>query len=431
MESHMINTLSQFLAKSSALSRFKRDENGNIAIMFGLTLVPLLLFMGAAVDYTRANEVHTRLQASIDATALALTHEPKGTPLATLKAKGQKMFEANFAAAAGEPVPVIDVDVQAKTIKVSTSSVVNTSFIKIGGQDTITVGANSVAAFGTKNLELALVLDNTGSMGKNGKIEALRAAVSKTLTDLQAKSKSPGDIKVSLVPFTTQVKVAKTFVNAPWLRWDVTLENTNLSSADRAPPTLAAWTGCLSDRDQSYDALSVPANGLQSKYPASVCQNDGLLAMMPLTSDLDSIRAQSNQMQPLNNTNVTIGFVNGMSTLRPDHPFGTGSVDNSNTEKYLVLLTDGDNTANRYGDNHYSPLIGAPVIDARLKAACQQAKTDGKVKVITIRVMDGNAALLQSCASDPSLYYDVQNAGQIQGAFDDIFKKITQVHLQS
>lgn len=427
----MTNTVSQFLRKSSALTRFKRDENGNIAIIFGLALVPMLLFMGAAVDYTRANQVHTRLQSSIDAAALALTHEPKGTPLAALQAKGQKMFEANFAAAAGEPVPVISLDVQAKTIKVSASGVVSTSFIKLGGQDTITVGANSVAAFGTKNLELALALDNTGSMGQNGKIQALRSAVSKTLTDLQAKSRTPGDIKVSLVPFTTQVKVAKTYVNAPWLRWDVTLENTGLSAADRAPPTQAAWTGCLSDRDQNYDALSVPANGLQSKYPASKCQNDGLLAMMPLTSDLDSIRAQSNQMQPLNNTNVTVGFVNGLSTLRPDHPFGANSVDNADTEKYLVLLTDGDNTANRYGDNHYSALIGAPVIDARLMAACQQAKTDGKIKVITIRVMDGNAPLLRSCASDPSLYYDVQNAGQIQGVFDDIFKRITKVHLQS
>ena len=392
--------------------------------------------MGAAMDYTRAHEVHTRRQSSIDAAALALTHEPTGTPLATLKAKGQKMFEANFAAAAGEPVPAIDVEVQAKTIRVSASGVVNTSFIKLGGQDAITVGANSVAAFGTKNLELALVLDNTGSMGQNGKIEALRSAVSNTLMALKAKSRTPGDIKVSLVPFTTQVKVSKTFAAAAWLRWDVTLENTGLSAAERAPATAATWTGCLSDREQNYDTQYLPASVFPgappaSKYPASVCQNDDLLPMSFLTTDLDAVRAQAQLMQPLNNTNVTIGFVNGMSTLRPDHPFGANSVDNSNTEKYLVLLTDGDNTANRYGDNHYSPLVGAPVIDARLKVACQQARTDGKVQVITIRVMDGNAALLQSCASDPGLYYDVQNAGQIQGVFDDIFKKITKVHLQS
>ena len=53
------------------------------------------------------------------------------------------------------------------------------------------------------------------------------------------------------------------------------------------------------------------------------------------------------------------------------------------------------------------------------------------VLVFTVRVIDGNAALLKSCASDPSMYYDVQNASQMQGVFDDILRTITKVHLQS
>ena len=426
-----MTAVAQTQPAKTILSRFQRDEKGNIAIIFGVSLLPMLLFMGASIDYTRASAERTKLQSAVDSAALLLAHEPKNTPLAVMQAKAQKAFAANFAPEGGGAAPAITISVGNKTVSASAKSNLPTSFIKLGGQDTVTVGASSVVAYGTKNIELALVLDNTGSMGQNGKIQALRASVGSLIDKLKANSQSTGDTKVSLVPFTTQVKVAKTFVNAPWLRWDVTLENTGLSALDRAPPAPAAWTGCLSDRDQTYDAQSVPANGLQSKYPASKCQNDGLLPMAFLTTDLEAIRAESNLMQPLNNTNITVGFVNGLATLRPDHPFGAGSVNDSNTVKFLVLLTDGDNTANRYGGNPYSALLGAPVIDSRLAAACAQAKSDAKVKVFTIRVMDGNAPLLKSCASTPEMYYDVQNAAQMQGVFDDIAKAITNIHIQS
>ena len=427
----MTKVVSAQPAQPARRGKFQRDEKGGVAITFGLALVPMLLFMGAAIDYSRANAEHTRLQSAVDAAVLALAHEPKNTPLATMQTKGQKLFAANFLPEGGGAVPSININVTAKTISGNARSDLPTSFIRLGGQNAITVGASSVASYGTKNIELALVLDNTGSMAQNGKIQALRASVSGLIDKLKATSQVPGDVKVSLVPFTTQVKVTTALKNAAWLRWDVTLENTGLSLLERAPPTPAAWTGCLSDRDQTYDAQSVPANGLQSKYPASKCQNDGLLPMAFLTTDLEAIRTESNLMQPLNNTNVTVGFVNGMSTLRSDHPFGTGAVDNADTVKFLVLLTDGDNTANRYGGNPYSALLGAPVIDSRLAAACAQAKSDAKVKVFTIRVMDGNAALLKSCATTPEMYYDVQNAAQMQGVFDDIARAITNIHLQS
>ena len=285
----MTNFISAKPAQPNLVTRFQRDEKGNIAILFGLSLVPALLLMGAAIDYTRSSEEHTRLQSAVDATALMLAHEPKNTAPAILQAKGQKAFAANFSPNGGGPVPTISVSLNPKNVTVSAHSDVSTSLLKIGGQNAVDVGATSVVAY-KKNIELALVLDNTGSMGQNGKIEALRASVNSLLTKLEATSQSPGDIKVSLVPFTTQVKIDKNFASAPWLRWDVTLENAGLSGSDRAPPTPVSWTGCLSDREQNYDAQSVPATGLQSKYPASKCQDDGLLPMAFLTQNLETVR---------------------------------------------------------------------------------------------------------------------------------------------
>ena len=39
------------------------------------------------------------------------------------------------------------------------------------------------------------------------------------------------------------------------------------------------------------------------------------------------------------------------------------------------------------------------------------------IKLYTVRVIDGNATLLQDCATKPDMYYDVQNATQLNGVF--------------
>ena len=416
--------------------RFRRDENGNVAIIFALTLMPMLLFMGAAIDYTRGNAEHTKLQSAVDSAALSLAHEPKNTPLAVLTAKGQKYFAANFTPEDGGAVPAITVKPGLNKVVVSAETNLATSFMALGGQTNMPIGATSEVAWGRKNIELALALDNTGSMADLGKIVALRGAVNNLLTKLEAISLTPGDVKVSLIPFTTSVKVdPATFKSAPWVRWGVTKSNPYLSASQRTPPTQAQWTGCLTDREQEYDTQSVPmqsgVNALPSAYPASQCFNDGLLPMVLLTPDLEKVRDSVNKMTPLDATDITIGYVNGLSTLRPDHPLGAASSTKPNTEKFLVLLTDGHNTMNRYDGNGSDFNPGAPAIDARLKKACDQVRADGNIKVFTIRLLDGDAALLSYCAANGGQMYPVSDASQIQGVFDDILTRITGVHVAS
>jgi Flp pilus assembly protein TadG len=52
------------------LKRFRSNERGNIALLFGLTLVPVAGAAGVAVDYSSASNMRTALQADVDATAL-------------------------------------------------------------------------------------------------------------------------------------------------------------------------------------------------------------------------------------------------------------------------------------------------------------------------------------------------------------------------
>lgn len=41
------------------VSSFRRDQKGAVAIIFALALIPMMLFMGVAIDYTRAANVRT------------------------------------------------------------------------------------------------------------------------------------------------------------------------------------------------------------------------------------------------------------------------------------------------------------------------------------------------------------------------------------
>jgi hypothetical protein len=93
----------------------------------------------------------------------------------------------------------------------------------------------------------------------------------------------------------------------------------------------------------------------------------------------------------------------------------------ANLTKFIILLTDGDNTQNRWTTTQSQ-------IDARTELACANVKADG-IRLYTVRVIDGNADLLRNCATSPSMYYDVQNAAELSSVFNTIGAEIASLHL--
>ena len=56
----------------AATCRFAGANQGNIAVLFAIAAVPIISFVGAAIDYTRANAARSAMQAALDSTALML-----------------------------------------------------------------------------------------------------------------------------------------------------------------------------------------------------------------------------------------------------------------------------------------------------------------------------------------------------------------------
>jgi uncharacterized protein YegL len=264
-----------------------------------------------------------------------------------------------------------------------------------------------------KKLELALVLDNTGSMSSNGKMTELKTASKSLLTTLKNAAKELGDVKVAIVPFDKIVNIGTSFAGSGFI--DYTVHNIQQAS----------WQGCVQDRDQPNDTLDTPPGSSSStKYPAVSCS--GITSIMPLTDVLDtagftSLNSKIDAMNPAGNTNVTIGLVWGWHALTKSNPMTQGADPAPDKDKVIVLLTDGDNTQNRWTTSGSS-------IDARTAAACTNVK-GANIKIYTIRVIDGDANLLRNCATKTSMYYEVNQASQLNSVFSSIAQTLANLRL--
>src|SRR5262249_12780924 len=175
------------------------------------------------------------------------------------------------------------------------------------------------------------------------------------------------------------------------------------------------------DRDQN-NAVMKPA--VVSGSPATMYRAQQATAcstaMMPLSSDWTALNAKIDAMTPSGNTNVTIGLQVGWQTLSPVEPFNAPAAA-PDLDKVVILLTDGENTQNRWSSTQ-------SVIDARTDKVCTNAKADN-IKIYTVRVIDGNQALLKSCASKTDMYYEVAQASELNSVFASIAQKLASLRI--
>ena len=195
-------------------------------------------------------------------------------------------------------------------------------------------------------------------------------------------------------------------------------------NSDLLGVTTGAWTGCVIDRQQSYDVTSdapVKTN-VNTLYPAAKCATNSLLPIMDLTTDVAAVRTYAAKMTPAGNTNVTIGIQWGMEVLSPTAPFTSGAQFTDKTiNKYMIILTDGMNTQNRWSKSNSE-------ITARMSLACENAKKLG-ITVFTVRLEAGDSAALQSCASNVGYYYNLSSSNEISGTLGSIMKSIKKIRL--
>lgn len=193
--------------------RFLSDRKGNIAILFAFAVVPMFGIMGAALDYSMANMQRTALQAAADNTVLMLS---KMMPLSNddIQTKGWKIFQANMGSTplqySATNLTIASTTNGKLTLQVDTEYPLTLGGIMskmFGTSPYMPVDVHSEVQWGNTRLRIALVLDNTGSMDDDGKMDALKTATAGLLTKLQAVAKDPEDVYISIIPFSKDVNI--------------------------------------------------------------------------------------------------------------------------------------------------------------------------------------------------------------------------------
>jgi Flp pilus assembly protein TadG len=225
----------------SLVGRFGRDERGVFAVLFGLIAVVLVAMGGAAVDYVRLEQARNRAQTALDAAVLALQPQIFATPLnqTDILAKAKALVADRIGAnsedfGAISDVDVIQVDVANGSLFLEGSISLQTIFVGMVGVPELSARFHAEATRRMLNLEVAMVLDNSGSMGSFNRMTYLKraancatnilfydGAVNRATTNCNPNTGATvsTNVRIGIVPFTTMVNVGTNNSNAAWLDW--------------------------------------------------------------------------------------------------------------------------------------------------------------------------------------------------------------------
>jgi Flp pilus assembly protein TadG len=318
------------LALHGAFCEFRQADAGNVAITFGLLLIPLVGGVGTAVDYSNALRIRTWLQAAADAASIgSIAYSSAGFNAAAGMSKdgsvsagvtdGKNLFNGQISGKTGFTLGKVSVAVKRKngavTSVVTYAATVPTTFLGIFKIASIPLSGSSTSSSSLPNyIDFYLLLDNTPSMGVGAtpadvstmvshtpdqcafachdlndsnnyynlakslgvtmRIDVLRSATQSLMDTAKATETYSNQFRVALYTFGTSSATAGLTT--------VSSLSSNLTSAKTAAANIDLMTvngqGQFNDQDTNYDsilpainsAISTPGDGTSSATPQKV-----------------------------------------------------------------------------------------------------------------------------------------------------------------
>lgn len=471
--------------------RVLKERRGVVGVYLAATMTAMVLIMVGALDLMRVSIIRSRAQSALDLAVLAAgrnlaADETKWTAdaIAYFNANmGDSNLGATITGPTAKPVQVINganvVQFDATvTVPLMVSAFTQSGSMKFSLSTQARQRSNS-------NLEMVLAIDTTGSMADSGKMASAQSAARLAVTTMLGDS-SGGVTYMGLVPFNETVNVGNTGVTRAWLdtmtapqppfstsQWQGCLMERKFGvggayQLDDTPPD-------GSHKFMAYGATKAVKNGNTWK-PAYVQNGDSymkpqdgcpLSSVMFLSGNATAMTQAINNMKASGSTMIASGLLWSWRMLSPAWRGTTGWGDSKlpqNTSitlnKVVVLLTDGDNAIWRsstsspsyfyspFGDAAHVPVWGDltgqnnAIADrlvwnnllttdaAYIPALCNQMKAAGII-IFTIpfgnSISNNTAAMLRSCASDPSKYLRSLTNDQLQTSFRTVINTLSEL----
>jgi len=202
-----------------------------MAITGAIAIVPIMASVSAATDWSAFSRQKSVVQQALDSAALAAAKQLMVTTDETqLSEYARDFFEVNL----GDVVNIDDVNFSFNlsegdssveppiptTVDLGAQFTYDTMFGPVIGVEEITTNIISEISVGNRSVEIALVMDNSGSMGSNGRINTMKSTTLDLVSTIfQAGSVSdiPDPVKFSVVPFSAMVNVGTNNVDKNWM----------------------------------------------------------------------------------------------------------------------------------------------------------------------------------------------------------------------
>ncbi|MCV3208047.1 pilus assembly protein [Mesorhizobium sp. YC-39] len=481
-----------------AIGSFGRDRSGNFAVLFGVVGSVLALGAGFAVNVSQLYNARSSLQGVVDA---AVTSTARDLTTGVIKEADanksvQAFLDANSTAGILQADQIVldklTVDKTAKTVQADAHVDVSLYFPIFGSGNARRVTASTSALYSDKTVEVAMMLDITGSMKKSGtkdKIGDLKAAAKNAVqTMLQNQDPKNPRVRVALIPYASAVNAGKLAENVYAEKQGSSdlppVAGSSLLVAKTGNKLLPSFSDYISivgaamprsdncaterknknsDPDFSADGPdTVRTDGNGKEYYALVNRDDHLgggqmnkcpdAAVIPLTADSGALLDSIDDFRADGYTAGAIAIQWTYYMLSPqwraaikDVGLGSGPSDTNakKVAKVAILMTDGQfNTAFASAGGSYNSQ--GNLARGNAETLCGNMKSDG-IEIFTIGFdlndkdmspteRDQAKAVLMDCSSkDASAanrhYFEVSTGIELDAAFQEIIRNTEKVAL--
>jgi Flp pilus assembly protein TadG len=442
--------------------RFAQSQSGNIAMMFGLTIMVIFGAVGGAIDYGRWLNARQQTQHAIDAAVLAAGRvlQTSGGNASEALATAEKYYNELKSQITSTDTINFQLADDGAAVEAVGDAKVSTPFLNVLGIPHLPVytKAKAILAVGGNqetNIEIGMMLDVTGSMA-GSKIKDLQLAAKDLINIVVWDNQGEYTSKVAIAPFAPRVNVGsyitkltglpatKTFSGKTRKPIECVTERTGTEAFTDAAPANNKYLGAYMG-DTGTTAINNSSNYSSSGSCSAPAADETVL---PLTNDKAVLNAKIDTLGASGSTAGQLGTAWAWYLISPKWadiwpsnskpaPYSDLTVLGENgqpkLQKIVILMTDGAyNTTGgtQYGDNSTQ----AKTISNNAVEICKNMKAVG-ITVYTVGFALGNNQLpintLKSCATSSAHFYETTTGEQLRQAFRDIALKISTLRIAS
>lgn len=451
------------------ITTFARNTSGQFAPLFGLLSVVMVLLIGSGVDLARWLRARTITVAALDSAVLAAGRMLQVSALdeEAALATADRFYRENTKdrpETSSDTITFVTTE-DGTAITAVGSAMLSMTFLRLAGIEewpllklsgaehskaTLAVGGNA-----EHSIEISLMLDVSGSMGSGTKFADMKAAAKDLVNVVVYENQGAFYSKVGIVPFSSYVRPPEVILN------DVRGPG---PFADQSPRMANGKTvkhkatKCVSERvgDQRYTDAAPGAGQyvMPSYWSSATCEMGAESEIVPLSSDKEMLKSRIDGLSLSGSTAGHLGTAWAWYLLSPNwnSVFAgnsqAGAYGDDKLKKIAVLMTDGEyNTQycsggayrgirdkNSYGTNAQRGDCTAANGSSATQAVqlCTGMKAAG-ITVYTVGFdLGGNQQAIQTletCATDPTKFYNAATGDQLKQAFRDIAVKVSSLYL--